>query len=351
MKNVEYLVVGQGLSGTFFAFQLLLEGKSFLVVDKGFEKSSSYIAAGLINPMALKRLAKSWRATDFLNHNKAFYPKLEAFLKGRYLFNLPIHKLISSEEDEIFWQHRIENYALHDLLEEKLEQLKDPDNIFSTSFKVGTVKQTSWLNLSKLLTDFRAFLKKNALVIEAAFDHSLIANNTYEDISFKHVVFCEGAKGADNPFFNHLPFALNKGQLLSIKSDRISNHSILKKKVFILPIEKNHFKVGATFAWKWNDLKVDKQKTDLLEENIKEITHAPYEIQKEYCGVRPASRDRRPLIGRHSIHSNYFIFNGMGSKGCLMAPLLAQELYQHIEHGLKLHEEANIERFKPNLNG
>ena len=40
------------------------------------------------------------------------------------------------------------------------------------------------------------------------------------------------------------------------------------------------------------------------------------------------------------------IFNGLGSKGSLMAPLLARELADHLEEGKPLHPEADIDRFR-----
>jgi len=77
----------------------------------------------------------------------------------------------------------------------------------------------------------------------------------------------------------------------------------------------------------------------------REMLDIPYKIVDNLTGVRPAVKDRRPLIGQHQLHKNYFIFNGMGSRGCFMAPLLAKELVDHIEHAKPLHEEVEINRF------
>ena len=51
------------------------------------------------------------------------------------------------------------------------------------------------------------------------------------------------------------------------------------------------------------------------------------------------------MIGKHPILKNTFIFNGMGSKSILMAPLLAKQLIEHILFDKKLAEAVNVSRF------
>ena len=46
------------------------------------------------------------------------------------------------------------------------------------------------------------------------------------------------------------------------------------------------------------------------------------------------------LIGNHPILKNAFIFNGMGSKSILMAPLLGKQLIEHILFDKKLSESG-----------
>lgn len=347
-KRVDYLIIGQGLSGTFLAFHLLQKQKSFLIIDQGLASSSSYIAAGLINPIALKRLSKAWRSEEFLAYNASFYPQLESFLQKKYVFPLPMQKLILSENEEYFWQFRCKNFGLSNYIDEKLTDLEEGHN-FSSNFKKGNVKQTSWLNISALLTDFRAFLKQNELILETSLNYAEIEEGSYNEIEYDKVVFCEGANATNNPFFKDLPFALNKGQLITIRSNEIPSQSILKKGAFILPVGERLFKVGATFSWKWEHNEIDKGKTEVLKQQIAEITKAKFQIEKESCGLRPASRDRRPLIGQSKEKDNAYIFNGMGSKGCFMAPLLVHEFFEYVENGTPLDREASIERFKPNL--
>jgi len=345
-KKVEYLIVGQGLAGTFLAFELLKQNKQIVVVDQGHENSSSMVAAGIINPLVLKRLTLTWRADEFLNYNSTFYSELEAFLGGKYHFKTPIVKLIASKEEEEFWVHRFYKADLEKYIEKEIEQAADTLKL-AQKFNVGKVKQTSWVNISKLLLDFRAYLKKEGILIEENFDYKSIKNQgQYKSIAFEKLVFCEGAMAINNPFFNYLPFSLNKGQLLTIKSEELAFDYILKKKVFILPIGNRNYKVGATYSWKWQDEKPEEEQSKLLQSQLNEMLDVPYKKVKLEAGIRPAVKDRRPLVGAHELHKNYYLFNGMGSRGCFMAPLLANELVQNIEEGKQLHPEVLLSRFQ-----
>ena len=51
-------------------------------------------------------------------------------------------------------------------------------------------------------------------------------------------------------------------------------------------------------------------------------------------------------MGEHPSLKGNFIFNGLGTKGYMMAPLLAKEMAAYLLGELTLDKEVNIERFK-----
>jgi glycine/D-amino acid oxidase-like deaminating enzyme len=63
------------------------------------------------------------------------------------------------------------------------------------------------------------------------------------------------------------------------------------------------------------------------------------------AGIRPAIKGRRPVIGPHPHYKNVFAFSGMGSKAILMAPLLAEQLVDHIENKSQIDPEVDVKRF------
>ena len=349
-KKVDYLIVGQGLAGTFLAFELMQKGKSVMVIDKGLKYSSSRVAAGVINPIVLRRFTVTWRAKEFLNYNPFFYEKLDKYLGKQYHFSLPLKKLISSQDEIDFWKYRYDKEDVRDYIYKELTDVKE--NLFPTEkFKVGLAKQASWLNISDLLVDFRANLEAKNALLEEEFDFSSLRTNRYKNIEFGRVVFCEGARGKYNPLFKSLPFSLNKGQLITVKNNQLPSDSLLKKKVFILPTSESIFKVGATYSWKWDTSyeeaahKIEPEKTELLKTHLEEITTSNYEVVAVQTGIRPSIKDRRPLIGQHPDKADVYMFNGMGTRGCFMAPLLIDEFINYCEQGADLHKEVDLRRF------
>jgi glycine/D-amino acid oxidase-like deaminating enzyme len=68
------------------------------------------------------------------------------------------------------------------------------------------------------------------------------------------------------------------------------------------------------------------------------MTSLPAEIVDHQAGVRPASRDRRPILGQN-------ILNGLGSRGVLLAPWCATHLVDHLLAGRPIDPEVNASRF------
>jgi glycine/D-amino acid oxidase-like deaminating enzyme len=69
------------------------------------------------------------------------------------------------------------------------------------------------------------------------------------------------------------------------------------------------------------------------------------EVLQQVAGIRPTVPDRRPILGRHPIYSNLSLFNGLGTKGYMMAPLLSKEMCLYLLENKSLHKEVVIDRF------
>lgn len=63
------------------------------------------------------------------------------------------------------------------------------------------------------------------------------------------------------------------------------------------------------------------------------------------AAIRPANIQRRPFVGMHPTYTNMGIFNGMGTKGCSLAPYFAEQMTGHILHKTPIENEATIDRF------
>lgn len=103
--------------------------------------------------------------------------------------------------------------------------------------------------------------------------------------------------------------------------------------------------VGSSYNWEFNHsapTKLFRQKTEQL---LKEWLKIPFTITAHLSGIRPATLERRPFVGLHPLYPAIGILNGMGTKGCSLAPYFAKQLTDHLCYNGLITPEADIQRF------
>jgi glycine/D-amino acid oxidase-like deaminating enzyme len=55
--------------------------------------------------------------------------------------------------------------------------------------------------------------------------------------------------------------------------------------------------------------------------------------------------DKRPVAGVHPEHPRVGVLNGLGAKGTLLAPILAQQWTKHLKSGAPFSAEVDVQRF------
>lgn len=350
-KRYNYIIVGQGIAGTVLAHTFLNEGKTVLIIDEGSEHSTSAIAAGLYNPVVFKRLVKSWMADDLIPFMDAFYNDAEQLLGQRFYYKKQIVKLFADVAEKEFWLKKtgedVGKYLSRAIDEHFLNEL------IENPHGAAEVKSAGNLDTSVFLKAFRDyFLKKNGLLQEK-FNYGDLSISeqgvSYHNQDADKLIFCEGYKATQNPYFEWLPFKLTKGELLTIKLSEntvIPQEKVINKGVFILPLGADLYKVGATYEWEdLTDQPTEKGRRELIKK-LQKVVQAPFEVVDHQAGVRPTVLDRRPLIGLHPEHPTVGVFNGMGTKGVMLAPYFAKEFSLFLHKGKPLPDEANSDRFR-----
>nr|WP_199001566.1 FAD-dependent oxidoreductase [Flavobacterium sp. ASV13] len=343
---LDYLIVGSGLAGISFAEIALKNNKSILVIDNK-SQNSSRIAGGLYNPVILKRFSEVWNAQEQLVLMNEFYNQIETKLQTKFNFKLPILRKFFSIEEQNNWFTASDKKNLAPFLSTKLISKKY--NSIDSPYDYGEVLHTGYVDTALLLDHYKQYLLDNDWLLEESFDSSLIEffdfGIQYKNIKARHIIFAEGFGLHKNPFFNYLPLDGTKGELFIIKAPDLDIDVIVNTSVFILPLGDNLFKVGATYNWQdKTDLPTEEGKQELLE-RIKEIITCDFEIVKHFAGVRPTVKDRRPLLGTHYERKSLHILNGLGTRGVMLGPAMAQELFNFIEKETPLSPEVNIQRF------
>lgn len=343
----DYIIVGSGLAGIAFAETLLQNGKTFVVFDN-HSQNSTKIAGGLYNPVILKRFSEVWNAKSQLEIADVFYKTIEQKLNNQFDFKIPIYRKFFSVEEQNNWFAASDKHNLAPFLSTKIVHKKF--NGIEAPFGYGEVLETGFVDTVALLRQYHQYLKNHKWFDETTFEYDKLQVSDdyiqYENLKAKHIVFAEGFGMHSNPYFNYLPLDGTKGELFIIRAADLDLDVIINTSVFILPLGNNLYKVGATYNW--NDktnIATEEGKKELVD-RIKEIITCEFEIIEHFAGVRPTVKDRRPLLGTHPSHRKIHILNGLGTRGVMLAPAMAMDLFDFIENNKPLDKTININRFK-----
>ncbi|MBF6609402.1 MAG: FAD-binding oxidoreductase [Flavobacterium sp.] len=343
---VDYIIVGCGLAGIAFSETALQHGRSVVVFDDSSQTSST-IAGGLYNPVILKRFSGLQNAQAQLDKLVPFYRALEDRLLIKVLHPLPILRRFHSIEEQNDWFSASDKPILSDFLSPNLVTTRF--NGIESPFAYGEVLQTGYVDTEKLLKSYTQYLRAIESYRDETFSYIDIIRNSdffeYRGIKARNIVFAEGFGIHANPYFNYLPLEGTKGELLIIEAPDLQLDKIINSSIFILPLGNNRFKLGATYNW------VDKTNNpspaglaELLQ-RAREVLNCEFKVIQHHAGIRPTLADRKPLLGRHPEIRGYYVFNGLGTRGVMLAPYMAEELFKNIEDGSAIAAENSITRY------
>ena len=338
------LIVGQGIAGTVLAWTLRQRGAEVQVADAGFSNTSSSIAAGIINPVTGKRFVMSWRFNEFYPFAKNVYHQMEQAWNTSLWHDLPILRLLGTPKEINDWAARLSTPGY--------------DQVMADSQSAGTWTemlppgQHFGLTKNAARVDFPVLLKKfNAQARAEGFHRSeqigpgdaLKMAGEYDNI-----IFCEGYRAAGNPFFPKLPWQLSKGEAILLELDHADAPTVnqmLKKTLTLVPLGAGVFWAGASFNWTFEDNGPTDAEQRFLEQRLADMVQVFWTVKKRLGAIRPTVKDRRPFLGVSPMHPKIFIFNGLGTKGGLLAPFWAAHLADHLLEGKPLNKEVDIQRF------
>jgi len=346
-----YIVVGQGIAGSILAHTLIKQGHTVTVIDKGSGTASSRIAAGIYHPLAFKRTILTWKGIELFSFLEKYYPELEAELGAKFFFPMPYFRLFAKQEERDKWVNSYDLTDIKPFLGFNADTL--PGNAYKVTYGVGELLRSGWVDINIMLDAFKAFFAAQGVLVDEAFDYNLI-DFVGEEVKYKNlvadkIIFAEGYGITQNPYFKYLPLKATKGQVLTIQSNLPTN-GIYNRKVFVLPLPSPvsslpSFKVGSTYEWTWEvDEPTEAIKADLLGK-LEALINTEYTVTGHLAGIRPSTTDRRPYVGIHPQHPQLAVFNGMGSKGIMLAPYFANEFAGFLVGKNRIDEGSDIARY------
>lgn len=345
----DFLIVGCGLAGISFAETAYTNHKTFTVVTDA-SQNSSLVAAGIYNPVILKRFSLPMDAKEHADYMKPFYKGIEQRLSIKFDVEMPVYRKFASVEEQNNWFEAADKPVLEPFLSTQIMHTKYEH--LSSPFGFGRVMHTGYVDTNILTQGYHNWLKSNGNLLRETFTHAdLIIRNDhieYKGFTARHIIFAEGFGLHANPLFSYLPLDGTKGELLLIKAPDLKLDVAVNAGVFILPFGNDLYKVGATYEW--YDKTAGPTEAGKLEliEKLNEVITCDYEVVEHLAGIRPTTKDRKSLIGTHHMHKNVHLLNGLGTRGVMLGPAMAKELFESIEKGRPVKKDVSLSRFKIN---
>jgi hypothetical protein len=317
------------------------------MIDNKRDNASSRVAAGLYNPIALRTGKASWKAKQLFPDSETFYLSHQT---GSFVVPRPLIKPFSSIEYANAWEARTVEPGYNDFID-----VFTGSSYVESNHGYGQVLKSGNLEIAGFLDESHNRWKKAGCFSSERFDDSRLSiaesGVTYDNKSYHSIILCRGIEELTGSYFPRDILRTMKGELLLIECEGLDEDVIMSSGIFILPVGNGRFKVGATYNPRDTSAEPTPEGRQELESKLSELISNPYKVINHLAGIRPASRDRKPIVGEHPTLNNLFILNGLGSKGVTLAPYFAKQLIDHILSGAPLDPEADIQRhlkFFPN---
>ncbi len=344
--KVDYLIIGQGICGTFLSHDLLAAGKTVMVIDNSQPFTASKAASGVINPITGRRMVRTWEIEKLMPFAVDAYTKLSKEMGVPLIRQCNILDFHPTPQMVLAFAERIP---------EEKEYLRIPEDgkrwkeYFHYDFSIGEIDPCWLVDIQAMLMNWRDRLTNGQCLREEVFswDRCEVTKEavSYQGITAQKIICCEGVAGFENPYFHLLPYARNKGQAVIVKIPGLPRNNIYKQGITLVPWKEDLFWAGSTYEWDFKDLRPSPEFRKKVEDQLKHWVKLPFEVLDHIASERPANMERRPFAGLHPTMPSVGIFNGMGTKGCSLSPYFSRELTQYLVNGTPLTPQVDVKRF------
>jgi glycine/D-amino acid oxidase-like deaminating enzyme len=343
--EIDFLIIGQGLAGTTLAYRLEQEGQRVILFDQPENNKSSRVAAGLYNPVTGRKMVKSWKAELLFPEIEPFYRELEKASGRSFLTGEKIYRPFLSIEEQNEWMGHSSDPAIAMFVDHIHTESQYPE--MNDAFGGVLLKMSGWLNISEFLDGMADYF--GARIRLEGFEEERLEKTDdgwrYGDILAKNLVYCNGLGAWKSRFFHYLPFAPVKGEILEVEQD-FDPGFIANRGVFRVRLDKGIYRVGSTYTW--HDLEIgatEAAKNEILGK-LQELVKVPVNsVRSHKTGIRPATKDRKPFLGKHPLEDSVYIFNGFGAKGVSLVPFFSKMMTRFLIKSDPIIAEVDIARY------
>ncbi|MBL7998769.1 MAG: FAD-binding oxidoreductase [Candidatus Kapabacteria bacterium] len=342
----DFLVIGQGLAGSFVTDGLLKRGCSVHCADP-LVASASTVAVGLLNPVVGKRHSPHGK---FVRHSPEAFAAYSTITGA--IVHHPIERILIGDEERDLWQGRKEQLMEQNTVASLAPSRHAEIAPFITGEWEGyTILGGARVDTALVVQTFREQFTRDGVLIPVAVppDELSFDGETWNWCGrrYRRVVWCEGYRAQVNPYWSWLPYLNAKGHVLRVRISGVplGALTICGGKYLVRLGDSDEFLFGADYDWHWKDDAVDGGSVDTLLHTLRSMLRADIELHSARAGIRTVLMDFGAVLGAHPDHPALFICNGLGAKGALLAPAFATMLINHILDGAALPREHNVARY------
>jgi glycine/D-amino acid oxidase-like deaminating enzyme len=343
--KIDFLLIGGGIAGLSLGYRLKKAGKTVRIFDLPLENQSSRVAAGLFNPITGRKMVKTWKADQLFPEIIPFYQELEQLTGKEFLNIQKIYRPFLSIEEQNEWMGHSADPGFAPYLDQ-IYNKSQSQSLFD-SFGGVMLKNSGWLQIPKYLAAMSALLREE--LIFDHFDEEKLAKQAeqwcYDKLEFDALIYCNGLGSLNSTFFKFLPFAPVKGEILEVEQDFNPDY-IVNRGVFRVGLGPNLHRVGSTYSKHDLDEGPTESAKEEILDRLKGIVNEPVRSVKSHkIGIRPATRDRKPFLGKHPTEKSVYIFNGFGAKGVSLVPYFSKLMIGYLLEKTPLESEVDIARY------
>lgn len=324
--QTDYLIIGSGIAGTLLCYELLQQKKSVLVIDDDAVFSASHVAGAILNPVNIKQWTAAKDYDHYISQALETYTGLQKILDAHVISEVPI---IAFEEQSTNTSAEVNKY----LSALSSEEAKIINHYFNSSLSQQKIFPSWQIHSNTLFAGWKQQLRSENLLLTERFDVSKITVSqhsvTYKNIQANKIIFCEGVSGAVNPFFPGLPFTKNRGEALLISIPDLPQNLIYHNSIRLIPAGDQMFWCGSNYSWNYSNLDPDMEWQKQTITQLQQWLKLPFKVEHHIVAERPTTAGQKPITFMHD-SLPVAMFNGLGTKGFLMAPLLAKEFAEKI---------------------
>ncbi len=336
--KVDYLIAGQGLAGSLLAWSLQKAGKTCLVVDPCEATTSSLVAGGMIHPVTGRRISKSWNADVFIPVARERYAEISACLGKAFFYDMPVLEAFHDVKHMNEWAARSENPSIQSYLGNICVAADVPAGYNAPLGGQWTV-QSGRLDVADFIGSMRDYFKQQNCFLEERIDFNDVQFNNaavrWKEVEAIAFIDCRGYRAGEEGPFTFLPFNPSKGEVVHFQSEALPEDMVMHSSIKVIPTGKQTYVAGATYSWHALNTIPEEGGIQKLTDQLQKIVKVPFKVLKAQAAVRPSTKHRRPMIGKHPEIDRLFILNGLGSKGVMMGPFLADLMTDYLCKGVE----------------